>query len=164
MCKWINQVLSVNGSGTVCESSVWGALIGPAFDPVNWMHLGGASLSVSGCRAWASGWWARPLRRCGGFKMAEALTTQEQLVRVSLRIFSSSPHHVPCEHMSHSVAPLPGDFFHIFYPGGCSWKRCGLVNSTGPFAPSWDYWLRCDWQQLACVLAWWRLLVEVGIT
>lgn len=30
---------------------------------------------------------ALPLRRCGGFKMAEALTTQEQLVRVTLRIF-----------------------------------------------------------------------------
>lgn len=29
---------------------------------------------------------ALPLRRCGGFKMAEALTAQEQLVRVTLRV------------------------------------------------------------------------------
>lgn len=40
-----------------------------------------------GLAQWACGWFARPLRRCGGFKMAEALTTQEQLVRRSSRCF-----------------------------------------------------------------------------
>lgn len=60
-----------------------------------------------GLGARASVWSARPLRRCGGFKMAEALTTQEQLVRRSSRFFLNHS----CHDRIHSACVSP-HFFH----------------------------------------------------
>lgn len=71
--------------------------------------------------------------------MAEALTTQEQLVRVSVRIFPKCSKCLSCVHMSASVSSVTGDFFCIFFLGGSSWEICRVVNSSGPFAPSQVY-------------------------
>lgn len=47
--------------------------------------------------------------------MAEALTTQEQLVRVSVRIFPECTIYLSCVLMSASASSVTGGFFHIFF-------------------------------------------------